>query len=127
MDVCHLSLVSILEDLRVALCQDYMPWLQLPTKGLSQLEVNDAIEGNVHIYDIKVVSIIPQEVLYNSSQLCFLLVDTEGNQYLLGGKDRPHPMVVQHDRASRRPADGSATEHQILLRSPLPLLHWQNT
>ena len=74
-----------------------IPFDKLCTVGLSSLEISDQIENKIRFFKQKVRSVLPYSFEVGNRKLCFLLTSISGEQFLLGSKDRPFPLVTFSD------------------------------
>ena len=70
---------------------------KLETIGLSSLEFTDKIENKSRIVTQKLTSSIYERFPVGNQKYCFLLTTASGRQYLIGGKDRPYPLITFTD------------------------------
>lgn len=70
---------------------------KLCTVGLSSLEISDQIEKKIRSYTQKLTSVLNRSFEVGNRKLCFLVTSVSGEQFLIGYKDRPYPIITFND------------------------------
>lgn len=70
---------------------------KLCTTGLSSMEISDQIENKIRSYTQKLTSVLFRSFEVANHKYCFLVTSVSGEQFLLGSKERPFPLVTFTD------------------------------
>lgn len=97
------------------------PLMALCTVGLSALEDTDSMQQGERIHAIKLTATLAERVAV-PSRSCVVATTASGMSYLIGGGQRPFPLITQQDRRADRPGERSAVTLTVELTSAMPLL-----
>lgn len=70
---------------------------KMETIGLSSLESTDKIENKSRIISQKLTLSLRERFAVGNHKFCFLVTTVSGEQYIIGSKDRPYPLVTFTD------------------------------
>ena len=93
----------------------------LCTVGLSALEDTDSMQQGERIHAIKLTATLAERVAV-PPRSCVVATTASGMSYLIGGGQRPFPLITQQDRRADRPGERSAVTLTVELTSAMPLL-----
>ena len=90
----HLKRAIILPAQAIALVREPMPWQEIPIVRFAKLESIEDVENGVRIYTSKLTATLCKPFLHPKRPSAFRLTDVQGQTYLLGTSEKPHPLSV---------------------------------
>ncbi|MBR1668936.1 MAG: hypothetical protein IJ693_11760 [Bacteroidaceae bacterium] len=93
----------------------------LCTVGLAALDHTDTVQNGERIHTIKLTATLRERVAVPSGS-SVVATTASGFSYVIGGGQRPFPLVTQQDHRADRPGERSAVTLTVELTSSTPLL-----
>jgi len=122
----HLAQVISSIEHRIALCQTYIPFIEIETVGLSSLTSEEDVSNGTRIHKNTLKATLCSYLIQNESNaeqpLAFRLTDVEGRQYLLGNINRPYPLVTQSLSCPDKSNEKSVITLTVEMQGNMPLL-----
>lgn len=121
--IIHLSHIITLPEQRAAVCSSYIPFVEVPTVGLSSLSTEDDVSNGIRTHKTTLKATVCEFLEQQENEiLAFRLTDVEGRQYLLGFCDRPYPLVTQLMSSPDKSSEKSIITLTVELQGSIPLL-----
>lgn len=116
----HLNALHFSLKDKIAVGQQFVPWAQLCTLGISALESKEEVKDNITIFSHKLIAFLPKEVKM-PSPLAIRITTATGQKFIIGSSGRPFPEVVQTNTLAARPSERSGVSLSISYTGTNPL------